>query len=405
LRPEPAVIGREEARVDSMILRVPFNGGAVLARQGGLRLLLIDPVATWIWEGFEASLDAVAQAEAMTARFDLPLQAALEDVRRVRERICIELGPEAVAGQPEEAWERCAEREPVCSRFAASWLLRAGDRSVSLKVADGQLAAATARLVAHLGIAACAACMQRVHLIGTPASWSVYLDGYLKFQGAGAENAVVQVMDVLVGLAECVPERLLSLHGAGIVLPDGLGAVLVGAGGTGKTTLAAALNADGHALLSDDVIPVTPNGELIGMGFSLCLKPGSWPILDFRFPDLKEALVFDRLGQQVRYVRPRGSPAHGPVPVGLFLFPEYRPGSRPSTQALSPERVLQRIVESNSVICGLTQEKLESLVRWVASAPAFALVYPDLESGLSLVRERVAEVAGSGRYAVGLACT
>jgi len=48
--------------------------------------------------------------------------------------------------------------------------------------------------------------------------------------------------------------------------------------------------------------------------------------------------------------------------------------------------VLQRVVEADAVIRDLTQEKLEAIVRWASSAPAYALTYPDLQSGLELVR-------------------
>jgi hypothetical protein len=43
-------------------------------------------------------------------------------------------------------------------------------------------------------------------------------------------------------------------------------------------------------------------------------------------------------------------------------------------------------IEADAVIRDLTQEKLEGIVRWVQSAPAYAITYPDLDNGLALVR-------------------
>ena len=54
--------------------------------------------------------------------------------------------------------------------------------------------------------------------------------------------------------------------------------------------------------------------------------------------------------------------------------------------ALTPEEVLQGVVEAEAVIRDLNQEKLEAIARWVSSTPAYALTYPDLPSGLELVR-------------------
>jgi len=70
------------------------------------------------------------------------------------------------------------------------------------------------------------------------------------------------------------------LHAAGLVARDGFGVVLIGRSGAGKTTLAAALNAVDYALLGDDVVPVTPEGLLVGLGMSPCLKEGSWSVLN-----------------------------------------------------------------------------------------------------------------------------
>ncbi len=47
--------------------------------------------------------------------------------------------------------------------------------------------------------------------------------------------------------------------------------------------------------------------------------------------------------------------------------------------------MLQGLIEAQSVIAELTQDKLLALTRWISSAPAFALTYPDLESALAMI--------------------
>lgn len=173
----------------------------------------------------------------------------------------------------------------------------------------------------------------------------------------------------------------------GLAMDGRHGVVLIGQGGAGKTTLATALNAAGHPLLSDDVVPVNADGQLVGLGLSVCLKPGSWPVLAPLRPDLETIPPLLRFGEWVRYLPPAGPAPEAPVPLRLFLFPTYLPNAEPALTPLAPEGVLQGIVTAEAVIRNLTQDKLDALARWVASAPAFELVYPDLDSGVALVRQ------------------
>ena len=129
----------------------------------------------------------------------------------------------------------------------------------------------------------------------------------------------------------------------------------------------------------------------------LCLKAGSWPVLASCRPDLAMTTAVQRYGEPVRYLRPRGQRVCGPLPPGLVLFPRFQPGTTPHVESLAPEVVLQGVVEAEAVIRDLTQPKLEAIARWVCATPAYALSYPDLDSGLALVRWILAGEAGLDR--------
>lgn len=374
------------------ILKTPFQGGAVLAREGGGEMFFLDSVGAWIWDGFQAGMADAEMAAALTERFDLPMAQALADVRRVLDIVNCRAMPEPVArtcvaagceGRP-----AAVRQAGSCSAGARSWNLTVGDRSAHLSVCDVELAEAVGPLLAHLEAHPVRAVAEHgLCLSGGASSWSLCVDGRHRAWGRTSKDAAVQLMDTLIGIAERPAERLLSLHAGGVVMADGSAAVLAGPGGCGKTTLCAALNAEGHALLSDDVIPVTPEGRLVGLGLCLTVKAGSWDVLKSRFPALNKSEIVYRCGQAIRYVRPRNPPIGDPVPVSLFLFPEFRPNSGCAMTVLPPEQVLQRIAASNSVILNLSQAKRDALVGWVSSAPGYSLVYPDLDSGVALVRE------------------
>ncbi len=203
------------------------------------------------------------------------------------------------------------------------------------------------------------------------------------------DEAIARTVSELVELGCAAAHRLLVLHAAG-VSRTGRGVLLIGPGGAGKTTLAAALNAEGFGLLGDDVVPVNLDGHLLGLGMNLCLKAGSWPALAPWLPDLDRARLIERAGQPVRFSPPPGPLTRGPVPVGAFLFPRYQPGSEPALQPLEPVAVLREIVMAEPVISTLDAERLNTLTDWVSSAPAFALTYAHLDQALALTERALA---------------
>jgi hypothetical protein len=106
-------------------------------------------------------------------------------------------------------------------------------------------------------------------------------------------------------------------------------------------------------------------------------------VLSERRPDLAACAPFERLGQTVRYLPPRGPALHRPLDLALLLFPRYQPRQAPTCDPLSPEAALQGLVAAEAVIRCLDQAKLDDLARWIAAAPAYAIAYPDLATGVA----------------------
>lgn len=276
-----------------------------------------------------------------------------------------------------------------------TWRLSVADTSVDLQIDHPTFTAAASTLIETLTPWRSGACSHQLRLAGTPFAWSLYADGVWRNDGTGIDGAMVELVSALMDSGADVTNRLLIVHGAGLALPDGRGLLLIAPGGAGKTTLAAALNAAGYGLLSDDVVPVTPEGSLVALGMPICFKAGSWPVLASCWPELAAAPTIQRHGQAVRFLAPRGPRLTSPLTLGLLVFPRYTPGAAPSLTPLAPEEVLRGLIEADAVIRDLTQAKLEGLARWVQSAPAYAITYPDLEAGLALVRQALPRVGAS----------
>jgi len=368
----------------------------VLAHSGGDRLYLLNASAAELWQLHQVSDDKVAARpliQKLTIDYGLSKATANSQIKDL-----------LLHWRQSGLLADSLERLPDTLAQACDWVITppfpATDRSMTLTVKlaglccgvlveDAQLTERLTVLLRSVRLASPEPLAHQLVLTGTAFQWQLSVNEQLEATGLGLDNALTRVLHTLINLACQAEERLLVIHGAGLKLADGRGLLLIAPGGSGKTTLATALNAQGYALLSDDVVPVTLAGELLGLGTPICLKSGSWSVLAALRPDIASTQSLERFAQTVRYLPPLGDGSAGPIPLGLLLFPRYQPDSVPHCQALSPEEALQHIIEAEAVIRNLTQTKLDALASWVSSVPAYALSYPDLDSALALVQQQV----------------
>lgn len=380
------------------MLRTPLGRSQLLARPGDWRLWLLNAEAACVWDWHRAGLDAEALAERLSREAGLTPANAREQIdtllRDWRRSGLLDPAPPPL--DPEEAdWGLSPLSDP-CPPWPADTLnLRIGDVLLGLWIEADPLRQALWPLIAPLHANTDLTAGPLLRLQGSAENWALQWNHEVLETGRGHDAAVLAVLRELTERACRAADRLLVVHGAGLVGPDGAGVLLIAPGGSGKTTLAAALNAEGLPLLHDDVVPVTLDGDLLGLGLPITLKAGSWPVLECLRPDLSETPIRQRLGQPVRLLPPRGPVPSGPVPLGALVFPRYQAGASVHVERLTPEAALQGLIEAEAVIRHLTQEKLERLAHWIESAPAWSLSYPDLASGLAGMRRILGQPSGA----------
>ena len=379
------------------MLRTLLGRSLLLARPGDWRLWLLNAEAACVWDWHQAGLDTEALAERLSRQVGLTPASAREQINTLLRdwQGCGLLDPTPALDPEEAAWGILPLSDP-CPHWPADTLnLVIGDVRLGLWIEDDPLRQALWPLIAPLHANTAATAGPLLSLQGTAENWALQWNHELLETGRGRDTAVLAVLRELTERACRAVERLLVVHGAGLVGPDGAGLLLIAPGGSGKTTLAAALNAEGLPLLHDDVVPVTLDGDLLGLGLPITLKAGSWPVLQPLRPDLSETPIRQRLGQPVRLLPPRGQPVTRPVPLGVLVFPRYQPDTPAHVQRLTPEAALQGLIEAEAVIRHLTQDKLERLARWIESAQAWSLAYPDLASGLAGMRRILDQPTGA----------
>jgi hypothetical protein len=163
-----------------------------------------------------------------------------------------------------------------------------------------------------------------------------------------------------------------------------------GTSGSGKSTLTAALVHSGLRYLSDDVVPLDgATSRVLPVPLASSLKPGSWPVLTPKFPDL-DRLPTHRDGDRER--RYLDLSAHGPaidedgVAVQALVFPQYQPKGLPQLEALGPGEALERILQAHCWI-SLERANLAMTLQFLLEVPSYILRYGSLDDAILMVQE------------------
>lgn len=157
-------------------LNAPLGDYRVLARPGpqrGQKLLVLDPLASWIWQSYRAGLSIAEIAELLATRFQLPLARARADIADLL-----------------DAWQRATDAEAT----VPAWTLHLADRRIAVTVDDPALAAPLERITRHLGDDKTTAPSPTVylHLAGTAADWRLAVDGVVVASGETPDEAVAK---------------------------------------------------------------------------------------------------------------------------------------------------------------------------------------------------------------------
>lgn len=370
-------------------LQTPLGTGRLLALPDPGVLHWLNASAAELWDRFAAQPPDTARATAvqwLSAQYRLAPDHASQEIAALfaawEQAGLLNSDPGAEAAAPwQDDWVIPAPSATPAG--AATRCIELAGLPMGLRIDDAELDAALKPVLECLCSPESEWQTHRWHLAGPANDWRLTRNDQPFASDYTADSALTTLLSALIDYACQAEDRLLVVHGAGLVRPDGRALLLVAPGGSGKTTLAAALNAEGMALLSDDVVPVRRDGRLLALNTPLCLKPGSWPVLAKRRPDLTAVPTYERLGQNVRYLPLQGPALREPLDLALLLFPRYQPHLPPRHESLSPEAALQGLVTAEAVIRGLDQAKLDDLARWVAAVPAYALSYPDLATGVA----------------------
>lgn len=191
--------------------------------------------------------------------------------------------------------------------------------------------------------------------------------------------------------------ELPHVHGA-VVERDGHGVLLLGATGSGKSTLTAELLRRGWRYLTDEMTAVEPDARVLRpYPRPLSLKRGSWDL----FPELaidsptahrrmdRMEIPIERLGART-YERP--------IPAALIVLVDWS-GGEPTAADVTAAECLDALVAAAFDLERAGTTGIEAFADLAATTPAIRLESGDLEATAAIVEAELSRAVGCRRAA------
>ena len=156
--------------------------------------------------------------------------------------------------------------------------------------------------------------------------------------------------------------------------------------GSGKTTMAALLQAKGFDLISDDFVPLSRNTlEAYPFPIAMSVKEGSLELLLEYYPELaKVESVYISPEKTVRYLPIENSKMDLIYPVKEIIFVKYDPNADLELRKIQPEDAFKRLFEQ--IWVPPNTENVEVLFEKLAQLSFYQLNYSDSEKAVESVK-------------------
>ncbi|MGE0021696.1 MAG: hypothetical protein AB7S72_18655 [Draconibacterium sp.] len=178
-----------------------------------------------------------------------------------------------------------------------------------------------------------------------------------------------------------------TLHASG-VYHNNKAIIFSAAAGSGKSTVAAILKANGTGYISDDFIAATPNGNVYPFPASISVKEGAVHILSSFYSEMNEkVLVKASTGKMVRYLPVNNfseSLLNG-IPVTGFIFVSYQAESGFNLSEVGKKEALQLLLKEAWV--NPKTSFIQAFFTWVEQTPFYRMAYSDNEKMISTIKK------------------
>lgn len=372
------------------IVESRLGDDTVLFHLDARRLHVLNGSAAAIWEELHEVHTVGEVAVRLGDRFDVSAVDIRPDIERTIEQMRAD-GILWAADRPPIAphGRRPAHPRPGTVDLPATGSFRALDARLGVVCADAELTAILAAVLDPLRVVEPPDLAITIEPTGDE-TWRITVGGHdpvvLGSRLAVALRAIGEVNNLAVA---SVPDHLV-LH-AGAVAIDGHGVLLPGGSNHGKSTLTAALVADGAAYLTDEAAAITDDLAIRPFAKAIALDPGSFPL----FPELGpgpglEGLARAMAGREWHVPPERVGPVAGTTPVSVVICPHWRAGATTRVSNVEPVEALHLLLGDAFDFTAGGGAVFDRLVRLVSTVPVVRVSYGDSASAMAAVRETLA---------------
>ncbi len=356
----------------------------------------LNTTATFIWCQLEEGLSEPELAEALAGTFDF---RGADAERYVREALADWRSRGFLAGQSAESpsKSRISDYRPMVATHPMPGIdetmdvwrwrcYRILDDIYRVSFGSPEIESWVHPVLAHLEVPGGSA-------IGQAASYYVIQDGEAWLvgqlegrayccQGLNAIASLVKMAIFSDALAKM--DESIAIHAAAVG-QGRMALVLPGRAGSGKSTLTAALVDEGLEYLSDDLIMLDPDLNMMrGVPFSLSVKETGTEILSGRFPYLRDLPLNIRLdSKRVRYLPlAPAQDERGPdrsFKIAWIVFPTYDPEGTDELLSIGAGAALVRLMESCTIMRFVSTQSVGRLVALLGRVPCFEMRVSSLD--------------------------
>ena len=357
----------------------------------------LNTTATFIWCQLEEGLSEPELAEALAGTFDF---ARADGYRFVREALAVWrsrgfFGGEATAESPSKS--RISDNPPAVETHPMPGIdeardvwsrrcYRILDDIYRVSFGSSEIESWVHPVLAHLEIPDESALGQAVSYYVIQDREAV-LVGQLErrayyCRGLNAIASLVKMVIFSDALAKT--DESIAIHAAAVG-QGRMALVLPGRAGSGKSTLTAALVDEGLEYLSDDLIMLNADLNMMrGVPFSLSVKESGTEVLSGRFPYLRDLPLNIRPdSKRVRYLPlAQAQDDRGPdqsCKIGWIVFPTYDPEGTDELLSIGAGAALVRLMESCTMMRFVSTQSVGRLVALLGRVPCFEMRVSSLD--------------------------
>lgn len=366
-----------------------FDEHLVLLKKNASRLQILNPLAKIIWQFKKNGKSNLKIATEISNAFTISVERALQDIKTIQRQWTVDLTTSPDKDIPNQTAVPLTKELNNWQATIAHYFSFPGC-NVKVNFDSQTVASKVKKLFPFAKELKTYQTDIQLNIISSLDTYLIVKDDLILEQ-TKTEGYTAQIIFQYIIDSACKQNDWLAILHAGGVSWQGHGIIFPARGGSGKTTLTAALIKQGFDYINDDVIPlIRKTGELIHLPSCLRIKTGSWPLLQPFYPEIQLLEVFGSQEPKVKYLPP-------PLKNKLFptlyakhiILPNYQEGvTTAKLEPISPVLALEAIIAGESLLhLPLKKNDISALLKWLEPIACHRLNYDKLEPATALLRQ------------------